>query len=291
MVGITTILDVHLPTTSMGSLHLHTACSPVRGSITFLLGTSLPSSMGVVHFPLALVSFPVHLYQLPQATVFWACPCALLSHMRNFNHPLVWMPPDLSLALGTDHLSSLQSLLLHLVLLPRHLTQQRSLSLDLSWMPRSTLTRGIIKFYLHEPEFSTSCADGKLTMTASNLKARRIWEGQLCLAVKDWTLRFHFKNKVDTYNGCGFEMLATLNTFCCPDSVANTFSSLLLIFNKLQGDDEPIVAFCSQFNGLVLEMAHCKVVIPPSSCRALLACPSQPSFRHCGAIHNSTQVL
>jgi hypothetical protein len=58
-------------------------------------------------------------------------------------------------------------------------------------------------------------------------------------------------------------MLATLNAFCRPNSVANAFSSLLLIFNELQGNDEPIVAFCSQFDGLILEIAQCKVVIPP----------------------------
>jgi hypothetical protein len=140
MVGVTTILDVHLPATSMGGLCPHTAHSLVMGGITFLLGTSLPSSMGVVHFPLALVSFPVHLHQLPQATVFQVRCCALLWCMRNFDHPPVWMPPDLPSALDTDHLLPLRSLLLHLVLLPHHLTSQRSLSLTISGMPRPTLT-------------------------------------------------------------------------------------------------------------------------------------------------------
>jgi hypothetical protein len=58
-------------------------------------------------------------------------------------------------------------------------------------------------------------------------------------------------------------MLAALNAYCRPDSIANTFSSLLLIFNELQGKNKPILAFCSQFDGLILEMACCKVVIPP----------------------------
>ncbi len=58
-------------------------------------------------------------------------------------------------------------------------------------------------------------------------------------------------------------MLATLNAYCHPGSVANAFSSLLSIFNKLQGDDEPTLAFCSCFDGLILEMACCKVVTPP----------------------------
>jgi hypothetical protein len=43
----------------------------------------------------------------------------------------------------------------------------------------------------------------------------------------------------------------------------NAFSSLLSIFNKLQGKYETILAFCSHFDGLILEMACCKVVIPP----------------------------
>jgi hypothetical protein len=36
-----------------------------------------------------------------------------------------------------------------------------------------------------------------------------------------------------------------------------------LIFNKLQGKKGPILAFRTHFDGLILEMACCKVVIPP----------------------------
>ncbi len=53
------------------------------------------------------------------------------------------------------------------------------------------------------------------------------------------------------------------STYCCPDSIANAFSSLLSLFNKIQGEDKPILAFRSCFDGLILEMAHCKVAIPP----------------------------
>jgi hypothetical protein len=110
--------------------------------------------------------------------------------------------------------------------------------------------------------WSFPCADGKLVTTVSNLKARHLWEGQLCLVVKDGTLHFLFENKGDIYNGCGFEMLAALNAYYCPDYVADAFSSLPSIFNVLQGDEEPIVAFWSQFDDLILEMRRCKVVIP-----------------------------
>jgi hypothetical protein len=81
--------------------------------------------------------------------------------------------------------------------------------------------------------------------------------------VKDGKLCFLFENKGNIYNGRGFEMLSALNTYCCPDLVANAFSSLLSIFNELQGDDESILAFWSWFDGLIFEMACCKVVIPP----------------------------
>jgi hypothetical protein len=121
---------------------------------------------------------------------------------------------------------------------------------------------GIIEFYLWDPDFSSGLPDGALVTTPSNCEASRLWEGQLRLAVKDGELQFLFENKGDIYNGRGFEMLSALNAYCCPDMVANTFSSLLSIFNELQGDNEPILAFQSWFDGLILEMAHCKVVIP-----------------------------
>ncbi len=81
--------------------------------------------------------------------------------------------------------------------------------------------------------------------------------------MKDGDLCFLFKNKGTLFNGRGFEMLAALTSYCRPDSVANAFSSLLSLFNKIQGEDEPILSFSSCFDGLILEMARCKVAIPP----------------------------
>jgi hypothetical protein len=78
MAGATTILDKHLPATSMGGLCPQTACSPVMGGTTFLLGTCTPLFTGVVLFPITLVHFHVHLNRLPQAMVFLACCCAIL---------------------------------------------------------------------------------------------------------------------------------------------------------------------------------------------------------------------
>jgi hypothetical protein len=121
---------------------------------------------------------------------------------------------------------------------------------------------GIIEFYLQDPNFSSGLLDGALVTTHSNCEASCLWDGHLHLAVKDGKLCFLFENKGDIYNSRGFEMLSALNTCCCPDSVANAFSSLLSIFNELQVNNKPILAFRSWFDGLIFEMARCKVVIP-----------------------------
>jgi hypothetical protein len=147
---------------------------------------------------------------------------------------------------------------------------------------------GIIEFYLWDPNFSSGLPDGFLVTTPSNCEASRLWEGQLRLVVKDGELHFLFENKGDIYNGQGFEMLSALNAYCCPDLVAKAFSSLLSIFNELQEDNEPILAFWSWFDGLIFEMARCKVVIPPLLLvmlflRALHSCYSDTieQFRTC----------
>jgi hypothetical protein len=52
---------------------------------------------------------------------------------------------------------------------------------------------------------------------------------------KTASCNFCLKNKGNIYNGREIKMLATLNAYCHPDSVANVFSSLFSIFNELQG--------------------------------------------------------
>ncbi len=101
----------------------------------------------------------------------------------------------------------------------------------------------LIQYYLCIPEFSTGCLDGVLQTDLSNAEASRIWEGQVCMAAKDGSLRFLFENKGDLFLGPGFEMLATLDQHCHPDTVSNPFSSLLSLFNKVQGDNEPIFRY------------------------------------------------
>jgi hypothetical protein len=58
-------------------------------------------------------------------------------------------------------------------------------------------------------------------------------------------------------------MIDILNRHCRPDTVSNAFTTLLSLFNDVQGDSEPIVEFRSRFDGMLLDMTRCKVVIPP----------------------------
>jgi hypothetical protein len=58
-------------------------------------------------------------------------------------------------------------------------------------------------------------------------------------------------------------MLAALDQHCRPDTVANAFTTLMSLFNDVQGNSEPIMEFCSCFDGMVMDMTRCKNVIPP----------------------------
>ncbi len=56
-------------------------------------------------------------------------------------------------------------------------------------------------------------------------------------------------------------MLATLMQHCRPNMVSNAFTSLLSLFNDVQGESNSIIEYCSRFDGLTLKLARCKVVI------------------------------
>ena len=58
-------------------------------------------------------------------------------------------------------------------------------------------------------------------------------------------------------------MIDILNRHCHPDSVTNAFATLVSLFNNVQGDKEPIDEVRSCFDGMVMDMAHGKVIIPP----------------------------
>ncbi len=112
------------------------------------------------------------------------------------------------------------------------------------------------------PEFSTGHSNDSLTTDAINLEASRAWEGQLQMAVKDGNLCFLFENKGALFHSPGFKMLATLMQHCRPDSVSNAFTSLLSIFNDVQGESKSVLEYRSCFDGLTMELARCKVIIP-----------------------------
>jgi hypothetical protein len=58
-------------------------------------------------------------------------------------------------------------------------------------------------------------------------------------------------------------MIDVLNRHCRPDSVTDAFATLMSLFNDVQGDSESIVEFWSHFDGMIMDMSRCKVVIPP----------------------------
>ena len=58
-------------------------------------------------------------------------------------------------------------------------------------------------------------------------------------------------------------MLAVLDQHCRPDTISNAFSTLMSLFNDIQGPLEPILEFCSRFDGMVLDMSRSKILLPP----------------------------
>ncbi len=92
---------------------------------------------------------------------------------------------------------------------------------------------------------------------------RKLTEGQLSVAVQDGSICFLFENKGSQYDQKGFKTLAVLNQNCPPDSIANAFTMLMSLFNDSLTNSKEIMAFCSHFNGMVKNMARCKVTISP----------------------------
>jgi hypothetical protein len=92
----------------------------------------------------------------------------------------------------------------------------------------------LIQYYLRVPDFSMGRTDDALITDSSNFEASQMWEGQLCLSVKDGSLCYLFENKGDQYKGRGFEMLAALTHLCHPNSVgvvhANVGQKLLICY-------------------------------------------------------------
>jgi hypothetical protein len=122
----------------------------------------------------------------------------------------------------------------------------------------------MILYWLRQPEYGTQLSDESLLITTpSNVAASLFWEGQIWSAVREGSLWFLFDNKGTLYHGKGFEMLAVLNQHCRPDTIANAFSTLMSLFNDVQGPSEPVLEFRSRFDGMVLDMSRSKIILPP----------------------------
>ncbi len=67
-------------------------------------------------------------------------------------------------------------------------------------------------------------------------------------------------------------MLATLEQHCWPDTISIAFSMLMSLFNDVQGPSEPILKFCSRFDGMVLDMSCSKIFLPPIFLVMLFLC-------------------
>jgi hypothetical protein len=120
-----------------------------------------------------------------------------------------------------------------------------------------------IAYYLCSDEYGTRCSDDHLITDPSNAEASCYWESQLRVAVWNGGLRFLFENTGSHFHGKGFEMIDVLNCHCRPDSVTDAFTTLMSLFNDVQGDSKPIVEFRSHFDEMIMDMLRCKVVIPP----------------------------
>jgi hypothetical protein len=122
----------------------------------------------------------------------------------------------------------------------------------------------MILYWLRQPEYGTLLSDESLLVTTpSNVAASLFWEGQIRAAVREGSLRFLFDNKGTLYHGKGFEMLDVLHKHCRPDTISNAFSTLMSLFNDVQGPSEPVLEFRSRFDGMVLDMSRSKIILPP----------------------------
>ncbi len=77
-----------------------------------------------------------------------------------------------------------------------------------------------------------------------------------------WQPSVSLQEQSNLYNCHGFEMLAALTQHYHPNSVANAFTSLLLLFDNMQGNDKPILQCWSCFDGIIMELSCCKILIP-----------------------------
>ncbi len=52
----------------------------------------------------------------------------------------------------------------------------------------------------------------------------------------------------------------------------NAFTTLMSLFNDVQGDSEEVLQFCSRFDGLVMDMSCSEIILPPICIVVLFLC-------------------
>jgi hypothetical protein len=78
------------------------------------------------------------------------------------------------------------------------------------------------------------------------------------------------------YQGKGFKMLPAQEQYCCLDTVVNAFTTLMSLFNNMQGKSEQILESCFQFDGMIMDMACSKSILPPIHLVMLVTPTPQP---------------
>ncbi len=71
-------------------------------------------------------------------------------------------------------------------------------------------SRDLILYWLRSPGFSTAHDDSLLVTDIRNSLTSQFWEGQLCTALKDGSVRHLFENTNSKYFRKGFKMLQAL---------------------------------------------------------------------------------
>jgi hypothetical protein len=139
-------------------------------------------------------------------------------------------------------------------------------------------TRDLILFWLCSHGFSTGRSDSALITDTTNSLASQYWERQLRMAVQDGPVWHLFDNTGDSYYGCGFEMLASLEANFKPATFSHTFATLLSLVNDKQAE-EGIHEFQAHFEGHLHDMSWSAISIPPILQAMLFLWGLHPRYR------------
>ena len=68
-------------------------------------------------------------------------------------------------------------------------------------------------------------------------------------------------------------MLTALDQHCHPNTTVNACMTLMSILKDVQGKSDPIMEFFFWFDGLVMDMSWCKIMLPPILLVMFFLCP------------------